>query len=101
MDFVDHRKIDIAGLFILTDTLNFIRLSLRLLTRSKHLCEDRTLWIRADNPDLRVLLLEKPRYARNCASGAYADHYVSHLPFCLFPDLRTGAVVVRLRIRGV
>ena len=57
--------------------------------------------IRKDAHDLGVLLLEVTRHARVRAAGASTCNKVVHIAAQVAPDLGTGGLVVRLRVRGV
>ena len=93
-DAVDQLQVDGAGDEVFADSLHLVRLD-------RVAGVEGSLGVGADDHHRRLLFLEITGHAGHGAARAQpADHYV-HLPVGLLPDLGTGRLVVRLRVRLV
>ena len=91
---VDHARVESARPEVLPHALDQVRLD--LLVRV-----DRAHRVSADHLDGRVALLQIAAGAGDRAARAHAHHQVRYAPAALLPQLRAGAVVVRLGVGRV
>ena len=96
-------EIDVLRQEVLADPFGDVGIDLVLVEDAGLLVllEHRPVSVDAPHLDLRVALLEVAADARNRPAGADADHQLRHRAVGLLPDLGTGLLVVRLRVRQV
>src|SRR5689334_6193722 len=93
-DFVDVLDVYVRRHNLLPDSFNQVRSGFHDLSGLFESLEDRTVGIRADNPDRRVCFLQKTAGARDRSAGAESGNEVGDLAVSLPPDFGTGGAIV-------
>src|SRR6185369_3468521 len=86
--FVDELDVDVRGDDFLADSSHEIRSRLWGFACFLVGLENRTVGIRADDPDRRILFFQIPAGSRDRAAGSDSRDEVSDLPFRLPPQFR-------------
>jgi hypothetical protein len=103
LEVIDDVEVDVLRQEVLADAFGDVRVDFVLVEDAGLfvLLEHRSVGVDPPHFDLRVAFLEITANAADRAAGAYANDEVGDPPVRLFPDLRSGLLVVRGGVRKV
>ncbi len=98
---VEDGEIHGDGKDVLADPFYYIRRCFADLPRLEILVIEGAHRVDPNDLDLGILFLQVPRHPGNRAPGPQPDDEVGDFAPAVFPDLRPGSAVMRLRVHGV